>query len=277
MSLQTHVASQEFPCPQPITTSIRVGGGSISVTVEDRPFAAVTVDPYDASDASRQAADQTEITFNGDRLRIEVPRTAAGRIFRRDGKVRVDVRIPLDSRFQAQVGSADIRTEGRLAEAIVQTGSGDTYVAQTTGLFRAETGSGDVRADEVGELRVNTASGDVSATLVAGEASVRTASGDVEIADAKGAVRTNTASGDVQIRAARGNQVIIHTASGDAEVGVPAGTSVWLDLNTASGSTNSDLTMTGVPEQGAQLNIQVRTASGDITLRRVGQPPTDGR
>ena len=97
MSVQTHVASQEFPCPQPVATSIRVGGGSIAVTAEDRPFAVVTVDPYDASDASRQAAEQTKITLNGDRLRIEVPRTGAGRIFRRDGKVRVEVRIPLDN------------------------------------------------------------------------------------------------------------------------------------------------------------------------------------
>jgi Toastrack DUF4097 len=273
MSAQTHVASQEFPCPRPVAASLRLGGGSVAVTAEDRPFAVITVDPYDDSDASRQAAEHTEITLNGDRLRIEVPETGAGRISRRGGRVRVDLRIPLDSQVHAQVGSADIRTEGRLAEAFVQTGSGDTYVAQTIGLFRAETGSGDVRADEVGELRVNTASGDVSATLVAGEASVKTASGDVKIEDARGTVRTNTASGDVQIRTARGNQVIIHTASGDAEVGVPAGTSVWLDLNTASGSTNSDLTMTGAPSQGAQLNIQVRTASGDITLRRVGQPP----
>jgi hypothetical protein len=276
MSLQTHATSQEFPCPQPIATSIRIGGGSIAVTAEDRPFAVITVDPYDASDASHQAAEQTEITFNGDRLRIEVPRTGAGRIFRRDGKVRVDVRMPLDSRFQAQVGSADIRTEGRLAEAIVRTGSGDAYVAQTTGLFRAETGSGDVRADEVGELRVNTASGDVSATLVACEASISTASGDVQIEDVRGDIRANAASGDVQIRAARGNQIVVHSASGDVEVGVPAGTTVWLDLNTLSGSTKSDLTMTDAPGSGAQLNIQVRTASGDITLRRVGQPPTDG-
>jgi hypothetical protein len=274
MSVQTHVASQEFPCPQPVATSIRVGGGSIAVTAEDRPFAVVTVDPYDTSDASRQAAEQTEITLNGDRLRIEVPRTGAGRIFRRDGKVRVEVRIPLDSRLHAQLGSADIRTAGRLAEAVVQTGSGDTYVAQTSGLLRVETGSGDVRADEVGELRVNAASGDTSATVVGGDASITTASGDVQIEEVRGDIRTNTASGDVQIRAARGNQVVVHTASGDVEVGVPAGTTVWLDLNTLAGSTKSDLAMTDAPGSGAQLNIQVRTASGDITLRRVA--PTDG-
>ena len=84
-------------------------------------------------------------------------------------------------------------------------------------------------------------------------------------------MHVNTASGDAAIRAARGDKVDIRTASGDAEIGVPSGTRVWLDLSTSSGRTNSDLAMTDTPPDGAQLTVQVRTASGDITLRRVPQ------
>jgi hypothetical protein len=134
MSVQTHVASQEFPCPQPVSTSIRVGGGSIAVTAEDRPFAVVTVDPYDASDASHQAAEQTEITLNGDRLRIEVPRTGAGRIFRRDGKVRVEVRIPLDNEKRPRMTGAP--GSGAQLNIQVRTARGDITlrrVAATNG------------------------------------------------------------------------------------------------------------------------------------------------
>jgi DUF4097 and DUF4098 domain-containing protein YvlB len=271
MSPQTRTANQEFPAPEPITADIRLGAGSIAVTAEDRPSAVVTVDPHDNTEASRKAAEHTEVELDGAKLRIEVPQTA-GRIFRRDGQVRVNLRIPLDSLVRAHVGSADIRTEGRLAEVVVQTGSGDTYVTQITGLFKADSGSGDVRADEVGQMRVSTASGDVSATLVTGDAQIKTASGNIEIEDAQGAVQANAASGDVAIRAARGASVNIRTASGDALVGVPAGTRVWLDLSTASGKTTSELAMTDTPTEAAQLNVQVRTASGDITLRRTGEP-----
>lgn len=276
MSSQTHVTSQEFTCPEPVTADIRVGAGTIAVTAEDRPQAVITVDPADASEASRLAAEQAEITLTGNRLRIDVPRSDNGRIFRRGGKVRVEVRIPVDSRVRAELGSADIRTDGRLSEAVMNTGSGDVYVFETTGLSRVETGSGNVRVDTAGELRANTASGSVAATVVVGDAVLKTASGNVTLADGRGGVRANTASGSVSIKAARGSQVTVHTASGDVEVGVPAGTSVWLDLNTASGTTKSDLTMTGAPSSGsARLKVQVRTASGDITLRRVGPLPTD--
>ena len=43
-----------------------------------------------------------------------------------------------------------------------------------------------------------------------------------------------------------------------------------LDLSTVSGSTDSDLAMTGAaPEGGAALTLRVHTASGDISVRRV--------
>jgi hypothetical protein len=61
------------------------------------------------------------------------------------------------------------------------------------------------------------------------------------------------------------------TASGDVSVGVAAGTGVWLDLNTASGSTTSDLAMGGGPSEGvreAALEVRIRTASGDIDVHR---------
>jgi DUF4097 and DUF4098 domain-containing protein YvlB len=267
MSPQTHTASQEFPVSSPVTADIRLGGGSIAVTAEDRPFAVVTIDPYDSSEASRQAAEQTEVALDGTELRIEVPQ-GNGRMFRRGGQVRVDLRVPLDSRIRAHAGSADVRTEGRLGEVVVQTGSGDAYVTQVTGTFRADTGSGDVRADEVGAIHADTASGDVSAMLVSGDAHIKTASGDVELEEGLGSIVASTASGNVVIRAARGEKVNVRTASGDAMVGVPAGTRVWLDLSTASGKTTSDLAMTDIPTEGAQLTVQVRTASGDITLRR---------
>jgi hypothetical protein len=51
---------------------------------------------------------------------------------------------------------------------------------------------------------------------------------------------------------------------------VAAGPTEWLHLSTASGKTRSDLAMSdGAPPSGTNLQIKVRTASGDITLNRV--------
>ena len=65
------------------------------------------------------------------------------------------------------------------------------------------------------------------------------------------------------------------SASGDVKIGVEAGTGVWLDVNTASGSTRNELTMGAdapgatAASTGATLELRVRTASGDIDIRRV--------
>jgi len=54
-------------------------------------------------------------------------------------------------------------------------------------------------------------------------------------------------------------------------VGVAPGTGVWLDLDTASGKSTSDLTNHGdVPpaDKPATLELRIRTASGDIHVHR---------
>jgi DUF4097 and DUF4098 domain-containing protein YvlB len=88
-------------------------------------------------------------------------------------------------------------------------------------------------------------------------------------------LRATTASGDIEVGMVRRGQTDLRTASGDVEVGVAAGTGVWLDVNTSSGKTRNDLTMnpeTATDVAGraaATLELRVRTASGDITIRRI--------
>ena len=51
---------------------------------------------------------------------------------------------------------------------------------------------------------------------------------------------------------------------------MPAGTGVWMDLDTSAGKTVSDLTAHGqtAPAEPASLELRVRTASGDIHVHR---------
>jgi DUF4097 and DUF4098 domain-containing protein YvlB len=263
----------EFPCSGPVTVEVRLAGGTVDLYAEPRESAAVEVTPYDSSDASQQAASETRVEMSGDTLLIAAPETS-GWLFRRSPRVRVVARVPEASTAYLKVATADATIHGEWSQAKVNTASGDVAVHHVTGDLSVNTASGDVRAGRVGgQLSVNTASGDVTAQQVSGSVEVKGASADVEIGDLGGDLRSHTASGDMRIGTARQGTVRVNSASGDVSIGVASGVGVWLDLNTLSGRTNSDLNMTGdAPPTSHDLTIQVRTMSGDISIHRVNQP-----
>jgi DUF4097 and DUF4098 domain-containing protein YvlB len=268
---------REFPADRPITAVVRVGSGAVTIVGEDRPSAQVLVEAYDASEASINAADGTHVELRGEELIVEAPETKGNFLIRRSGRVRVTVRVPLDTNVRVRTGSADTVCEGRLGEVSINSGSGDTRVAETSGDLSLNTGSGDLRAEVIGGvLRVNGASGDVQVARARSDVNANLASGDLAVEDAAGQVRVTTASGDIALGTVRGEKVHVNSASGDVVVGVLAGTLVWLDLSTVSGSTTSELDMTdqGPPKDApsSPMTLQVRTMSGDIHVRRVYAP-----
>lgn len=262
--------AQEFPCPEPIEVLVRIGGGEVDVTAHEAATATVDVSPYDDTEASRTAAAETRVSFAGGRLHVESPELSTGWL-RRGPRLRVRILLPNDSTVRVRTGSADVQLDGRFETVEVHTGSGDTVVDKVTGDLTVDSGSGDLRVNQVGgTLRFKSGSGDLRSGRVGGPVSVNTSSGDVTIDGVTSTVQVRSASGDVRLGSVGGNQATVTTASGDVSVGVPAGTSVWLDLSTASGSTRSDLAMSGeAPAGGAQLGLSVRTASGDIDVHRV--------
>jgi DUF4097 and DUF4098 domain-containing protein YvlB len=264
---------QEFPASQPVNAEVRTAGGQVTITAEPRETVAVDVQPYDGSEASREAAANTRVEMNGDRLVVETP-DSKGWSFRwgRGFRIRIEIRIPQDSRASVSVSSADVSCSGRLAALKINTASGDVRAEEITGDTDINTASGDVRLGRVGgALRVNTASGDLMAEAVGGEVVAHSASGDISIESADASAKVNTASGDINLGATRHGQVKVNSASGDVLVGVRQGTGVWLDLSTMSGSTSSDLNHggSGGETQNAELTLQVRTMSGDIRVQRV--------
>ena len=258
----------EFTTTGPIDVDLRVRSGEITVTAVDRLVAAVTAHAEDGSEASRAAADQIAVSYADGRLLVETPRSSGWLGYRR-GRIRLNVSVPLESMVTARLGSADLRTDGRLGGVDVDSGSGDVWIAEASGDVKAESGSGDLRVGRIGgTVKLHTGSGDVVVEDVSGALAVEAASGDVSIGVARGTVRIRTASGDVRLDAARGTEVDIEAASGDVSAGVPAGTSVWLDLASMSGSTRSDLQPTGEPEGGPSLTLRVHTMSGDVRVHR---------
>lgn len=262
----------EFDHPTPVTVALQAQRGKIDITAEDRPGVLVEVVPLDGSDTSRQAAENTVVTIEGDTLAIRPP-DHSGRPWRRSANLLFTVKVPAGSSLAIRSASADLRAAGRFGQADVDLQSGDAYVQDLTGDGSLRTASGDLTVSTAGgSLRLKSSSGDLRVGDVTHDVSLDTASGDITLRSCGGSVRAETASGDIEIGVVRQGRTGVRSASGDVQVGVAAGTGVWLDVSTSSGSTRNELTMaddTPGAATGATLDLRIRTASGDIRINRV--------
>ena len=140
---------------------------------------------------------------------------------------------------------------------------------------------------------------------------MKSASGDLSVREAGGGVNVQNASGDVDIEIVRGpdqrqlrlgrrddrrgvrqrqrqhgraatritgrscaGTVSAHAVSGDVSIAVRRGSKVFLDCNTVSGDTRSELELSGdVPAgDGPLVEVRAKTVSGDISITRAPAP-----
>src|SRR5262245_18591820 len=126
----------EFATTGPIDVDLRVHSGDITVTAVNGSTAVVTIRPGNGSDGARAAADETQVSYADGRLRVETPRM--GWLASLRGAVRVSLSIPIESTVLAKLGSADLRCDGRLGGAAVDTGSGDVWIAECSADVKAQ-------------------------------------------------------------------------------------------------------------------------------------------
>ena len=85
----------------------------------------------------------------------------------------------------------------------------------------------------------------------------------------RGAASAQTASGDIAVAAAINGEISVQTGSGGADVGIAEGTAARLDLRTHTGRVSNTLRPAEGPASGDEtLTVRVRTASGDVSVRR---------
>ena len=108
---------------------------------------------------------------------------------------------------------------------------------------------------------------------MAGGVTVNTVSGDVRIDETTGAVGLNTVSGDVQLESV-GGPCRVSCVSGDVHVATRPGLALWIDAQSVSGSVTSDLDVADAPAGGGgqQVDLRIRTVSGDVRITRSGAP-----
>jgi Putative adhesin len=250
------VRTETFSTPGPVRLQIQIPSGDVDVHTADVRETAVELEARgrDSEQLEQEARIESRPRGEGFEVFVEVERGRGLGLFRRNGHYRVDVTVPHGAELSAELATADIRGRGRFADVELSVASGDVQ------LDRVE-----------GEASVDTASGDVEIAFAA-SAKVNSASGDVQIDEAAGDVQVNTASGDIELRRVFEGDVKANSASGDIEVGIAKGSRLWVDAQSLSGDTSSELELeSGTPvesDEGPLIELRAVTMSGDITVRR---------
>ncbi len=169
--------------------------------------------------------------------------------------------------------SGDVHVAEALASLQVRTASGDIDVEQAKGDLSLDAQSGDisVRSAE-GDARLQGSSSEVEVRTAAGRLEVKTSSGDVMVHELLAGGSVATHSGDVELLSVLKGKVTVETMSGDVEVGIAPGSQVAVDTESRSGDVRSDIVLSDTAESaggdGPKVMLEVRTMSGDISLRR---------
>jgi DUF4097 and DUF4098 domain-containing protein YvlB len=261
-----------FDIDGPAQIEVRLASGEIVVDPTFEGQIEVELTAHD--DESQRLVDDARIELNDRQLVIDVPNKRGGFSFSlgfaRQG-ITCRIRCPRSSGLSVRSKSADVVARGTIGGLNVSTASGDVEADRVEGSVNVKSASGDTRVHEVlGGVNVQTASGDVDLAIVRGAANVNSVSGDVTIGEAYDNVNANTVSGDQEHGAVMTGKVSAHSVSGDVTIGVRRGSKVYLDCNTVSGDTSSELELTtdAPGGDGPLVEIKAKTVSGDIRITR---------
>lgn len=270
--------NKTFTTPDPVHLYVELGAGHLTVSAREVDTTRVEIN------GSR--AEEFHVEQSGSQIAVVAPR---GRFFGHGDSHDVRIVVPAGSDLATKTGSADTETTGPLGLLKLKTGSGDLEIERAEGTVLIESGSGDIRGHELAaDVRIKSGSGDVDLGDVRGTAMISTGSGDVVIGQTHAAAVVKTGSGDLEVKrsaadvslaTASGDLTLGHVpqgkvsaknVSGDVRVGIPAGTPVWTDINSVTGSVASDLTSVGKPAEGQPyVELRATTVSGDVVLRQV--------
>lgn len=277
-----------FDTPHPITATLVIVAGDVRITAGDDPVTSVTVEPTDASDAEdRKAAEMTRVEYADGRLLVKQPRLRSWLSRDAGGSIDVTVALPAGSQVSGDSALADFTVDGAIGEARFKTGLGSIQLDQVATL-KARAGLGDVVVEHVsgdadvttgsGELRlravdgaavVKNSNGDSWVGTVAGDLRMRAANGSIAIDAAHASVVAKSANGDVRLGEAVRGTVVLETSLGDVELGIPDGTSAYLDVRAGAGRVHNELAATDAPAAaGERVEVRARTSAGDVVIRR---------
>ena len=261
-----------FSTPQPISVTVELGIGDLTIAAGDRTDTVVDVEPTDpSSPADVSAAARTTVEYAGGMLQVKAPRGWRRFSFRGGAEsVVVRVQVPTGSRLRADAGLGVLRSTGTLGECRAKIGAGDVAIGQVSGDVVLTTGSGSIAIDRIGGSgSVRNSNGDTWIGEAGGALRVKAANGRIAVDHAGAAVTAKSANGDVRLDEVAGGTVVAETACGRVDVSVRSGVAAWLDLHTGFGTVRNLLDAGERPGPSERsVDVRARTACGDITVRR---------
>jgi hypothetical protein len=261
--------------PGDVRLRLRLSAGWIKITTQETDQTAVDVIPLNDDPASLEAARSVreDSRRNGETYEVTVESPDRGHrflSFGRDPQLGFEISAPVGASVEVSVASADVSGSGMFGDVDVRSASGDVNFDQLRGAATVKTASGDVRFQEAARgVDIKTASGDVVVSKVAERLQATLVSGDLEVFGVTGSIHASTVSGDIRIERAGHGEAHLRSVSGDIVFDVQPGCSVWIDVNSLSGSTSSELELGGAPASGrADLELRATAVSGDIRVTR---------
>jgi hypothetical protein len=277
-----------FDTPNPISATIDVVSGDVGISAGDRSATIVKVDPTDpSSEEDRKAAQLTRVEYAGGRLLVKAPKLRAWLPRSTGGSIDVTIELPAGSHVHGTASLADFHCDGPLGECRIttglgqirleradtlslKTGIGDISVDRATGHAEVTTGSGDVRLRELDATAViKNSNRDTWVGVARGELRIKAANGSIAVDVAQAGVVAKSANGDVRLGEVARGSVVLETRLGDLEVGIPEGTSAWLDVNARAGKVHNTLEAADAPERSAEtVEVRAHTSAGSVVIRR---------
>jgi hypothetical protein len=278
--------SETYSTPGPLRLNLEIPSGEIEIDTRNTDETRVELEAVANNDAIRDLVENSRIELipRGDGHEVVVEAKSRHGIFislsrgpdiRFGGPdVRLRITCPHDADLDIRTKSADLRARGEYGIVEVKTASGDLEVEKANDATRIKTASGDVHIGEAASsLEVQSVSGDLHAGSVRGDIRAQLVSGDVHVRDAGASISTNTVSGDQRFEAVQSGQIELKAISGDVMVGVRSGSRLYVDANTVSGSTSSELELSDSPapapaDDAPLVELFVKTVSGDVRIER---------
>lgn len=261
---------ETFDSDEPVTVDLQIASGDIFVRTHDEPSVEVRI-----TSNKPDAADRVEeiiVNFDAARRTLEVREPK-----RRSGDDAKESLLDLTRRvltmnFHGETLNYVILVPAR-SSLDVRTGSSDIVAVGQYANVSVKGASSDLLLDDVADLSVHVASGDVLVQSVREQMTVRSASGDVQVNSLSGPAVANTVSGDVSIGITASSDLKVRAVSGDITMYVTPGLRVNIDAKATSGDVRSDIALddsaSATNDEHGQVVLNASSISGDITLKRL--------
>lgn len=275
-----------FDSAGPASVRVELQMGHVEVSAEARDDISVDVSPANPRRAGdRSAAEAVRVTRIGSDVRIVGPFRV--NLFGPGDSVELVVRVPEASDASIALKYGSVRVSGAVGTLRLALDYGDATVERAA---RADLGlgHGQLRADLIqgdadvtlksgrariarvgGALRLKGSDAGIDIGSIGGTADIATSSGVVQLGDPGPALSIRSAYGPVRIAELVGGTARIEASYGAVDLGVRAGTPVWLDAASQHGVVRNELSADPGPLKGERaVELHARTGYGDITLHR---------